>query len=77
MDVLDTVLLHLRIEDGKFLADLGQDTVEIDHLRRDGDGNVWATYWQDGTEVTVCKYQAYKFRSDFSTDERLYGEVIA
>ena len=62
MDVLDTVLLHLRIEGGKFLADLGDDTVEIEELVRDGDGNVWVTYWQDGELTTVQKYSANKSR---------------
>lgn len=62
MDILDTVLLRLRIEDGKFLADLGNDTVEIEELVRDGDGNVWVTYWQDGEIHTVQKYTVSKNR---------------
>lgn len=62
MEILDTVLLNLRIEDGKFLANLGVDVVEIDHLKRDGDGSVWVTYWQHGEQHTVRKYEARSSR---------------
>lgn len=70
LDILDTVLLNLRIEDGKFLADLGDEVVEVDHLLRDGVGNVWATYRQDGQEKTVLKYDASK---GYTWKGRVYG----
>lgn len=64
VDILDTVLLNLRISEfsGKFLADLGNEVVEVKNLRRDGDGNVWVTYWQEGEEITVQKYQARSYK---------------
>jgi hypothetical protein len=60
VDILDTVLLNLRIEDGMFIASLGDSVVEVDNLRRDGDGNVWVTYFEDGESKTVLKYEAKK-----------------
>jgi hypothetical protein len=57
-DILDKVLLNLRIEDGKFLADLGNRVVRMEKLVRDSKGNVWATYILDGEVVTVKKYDA-------------------
>lgn len=61
MDILDTVLLNFRIEDGKFLANLGTSVVEVDHLRRTGDGDVWVTYWHEGEKHTVQHYKASKY----------------
>lgn len=58
VDILDTVLINLRIQDGKFLADLGEEVVEIENLLRDSKGNVWASYWQDDELITVLKYDA-------------------
>jgi hypothetical protein len=60
IDVLDTVLLNFRISEhsGKFLANLGDDVVEMESLRRDGDGNVWATYWHRGEKVETLHYEA-------------------
>jgi hypothetical protein len=57
-DILDTVLLNLRIEEGRFLADLGDRVVSMVNLLRDSKGNVWATYILDDEQVTVKKYDA-------------------
>lgn len=54
--ILDTVLLHFRIEDGKFLADLGENVVEVIKIVRKGNGNVFVTYIENGEEVTNLHY---------------------
>ena len=70
VDILDTVLLHLRIEEGKFIANIGEEVVSIEDLRRDGDGNVWVRYWQGEELVETLKYMARKFRDDYQTIDR-------
>jgi hypothetical protein len=64
IDILDTVLLNFRIEDGQFLANLGDEVVNVEELVRVGNGDVWVTYWKDDELVTVQKYEAR--RSDMT-----------
>lgn len=53
-EILDSVLLNFRIEDGKFLANLGDSVVEIKELVRKGDNRVFVTYYDVyGNETTV------------------------
>ncbi len=52
LDVLDTVLYDFRIEDGKFLATMGDKTVEVEELHWEGStGKTYVTYYDDGERV--------------------------
>jgi hypothetical protein len=55
----ELVFSHFEVEDGKLIGYADALIVEVDEIHRDGDGNVWVTYWHAGEKRRALHYKSY------------------